>query len=61
MRLSGTVRPVLGLGSARLVLVPLEQGDGEVRWIVIDRERWAMRSTSNPWPRSMARALSGAS
>ena len=40
VRLSGTVRPLLGQGSARLVLVPLEQGDGEVRWIVIDRERW---------------------
>ena len=40
VRLSGTVRPVLGLGSARLVLVPLEQGDREVRWIVVDRERW---------------------
>ncbi len=39
VRLSGTVRPVLGQGSARLVLVPLEQGDGKVRWILIDRER----------------------
>jgi alkylation response protein AidB-like acyl-CoA dehydrogenase len=39
VRLTGTVRPVLGQGSARLLLVPVERGDGEVRWMLIDRER----------------------
>ena len=45
MRLSGTVRPVLGLrdrpagpGAARAG--GGGHGDGEVRWTLIDRERW---------------------
>jgi alkylation response protein AidB-like acyl-CoA dehydrogenase len=40
MRLSGTVRPVLGLPAARLVVVPVlggHSGDG-VRWCLLDRE-----------------------
>ena len=47
---SGTVRPVLGQRDARLVLVPLEQGDGEVRWILIDRERWGHAVDVEPLP-----------
>ena len=39
IRLTGTVRPVLGQGNARLLLVPVERGDGEVGWMLIDRER----------------------
>ncbi len=35
--LSGTVRPVLGLPTARLVLVPLDYGTG-TGWLLLDRE-----------------------
>ena len=46
----GTVRPVLGQRDARLVLVPHEHGDGEVRWIMIDRERWGRAVDVEPLP-----------
>ena len=39
VRLTGTVRPVLGQGNARLLLVPVERGDEEIGWMLIDRER----------------------
>jgi len=35
--LAGTVRPVLGLPTARLVLVPLDEGTG-TSWLLLDRE-----------------------
>ena len=35
--LGGTVRPVLGLPTARLVLVPLDDGTG-TSWLLLDRE-----------------------
>jgi alkylation response protein AidB-like acyl-CoA dehydrogenase len=37
LSLSGAVRPVLGLPTARLVLVPLAR-DGEVQWWLLDRD-----------------------
>ena len=36
--LTGVVRPVLGLPTARLVLVPLVRGDGDTQWCLLDRE-----------------------
>ncbi|MBV8463814.1 MAG: acyl-CoA/acyl-ACP dehydrogenase, partial [Acidimicrobiales bacterium] len=42
VRLTGVVRPVLGQRGARLILVPFvrgAQGDGRIRWMVIDGER----------------------
>ena len=39
LALAGSVRPVLGLPTARLVLVPLDDGtDAGAGWIVLDRE-----------------------
>jgi len=39
--LDGTVRPVLGLPTARLVLIPLDDGTGtETGWLLLDREAW---------------------
>ena len=37
LSLAGTVRPVLGLPTARLVLVPLDYGTG-TSWLLLDRE-----------------------
>jgi alkylation response protein AidB-like acyl-CoA dehydrogenase len=38
---AGTVRPVLGLPTARLVLIPLDEGTGAERsWLLLDREAW---------------------
>ena len=37
LSLAGTVRPVLGLPTARLVLVPLDAGSG-ADWLLLDRE-----------------------
>src|SRR6202453_4364604 len=37
LSLAGTVRPVLGLPTARLVLVPLDYGSG-TGWLLLDRE-----------------------
>ena len=37
LSLAGTVRPVLGLPTARLVLVPLDDGTG-TGWLLLDRE-----------------------
>jgi 3-oxochol-4-en-24-oyl-CoA dehydrogenase len=38
---AGTVRPVLGLPTARLVLIPLDEGTGAKRsWLLLDREAW---------------------
>jgi alkylation response protein AidB-like acyl-CoA dehydrogenase len=37
LELAGTVRPVLGLPTARLVLVPLDYGTG-TGWLVLDRD-----------------------
>jgi alkylation response protein AidB-like acyl-CoA dehydrogenase len=37
LRLQGSVRPVLGLPAARLVLAPVDLGPGGVRWVVLDR------------------------
>jgi alkylation response protein AidB-like acyl-CoA dehydrogenase len=39
LSLSGTVRPVLGLATARLVLVPLDDANGTgTGWLLLDRE-----------------------
>ena len=35
---AGVVRPVLGLPTARLVLVPLDRGAGGTQWCLVDRE-----------------------
>ena len=47
LALAGAVRPVLGLPTARLVLVPLDDGTGAgAGWILLDRDGWAMPSRS---------------
>jgi alkylation response protein AidB-like acyl-CoA dehydrogenase len=36
LAVSGTLRPVLGLGTARLALVPAADGEGRVTWCLLD-------------------------
>ncbi len=49
LALSGTVRPVLGLPTARLVLVPLDYGTG-TGWLLLDTEALGEAVTVEPLP-----------
>jgi alkylation response protein AidB-like acyl-CoA dehydrogenase len=51
VRVHGALRPVLGLPTARLVLVPLQRGaEGRNDWVVLDRDEMGGRLTVTPLP-----------
>ncbi|MGO9854157.1 MAG: acyl-CoA dehydrogenase [Acidimicrobiales bacterium] len=50
VRLTGTARPLLGLPTARLVLVPAAVEEGPSRWCLIDRELAGAAGPVEPLP-----------